>query len=74
MFILFAITLLLIIVYAALIIYYRQCWLSIPEFVQTVIIPSVKITVIIPARNEQENIKACLDSILNQSYSKNLLK
>jgi glycosyltransferase involved in cell wall biosynthesis len=35
---------------------------------------STSITVIIPARNEEENIGACLASISNQSYPKNLFE
>jgi cellulose synthase/poly-beta-1,6-N-acetylglucosamine synthase-like glycosyltransferase len=36
--------------------------------------PETKISVIIPARNEAENIKNCLDSIINQSYPKHLFE
>ena len=36
--------------------------------------PSTKITVIIPARNEEENIANCLDSVCNQSYPKKLFE
>ncbi len=36
--------------------------------------PSTKITVIIPARNEEEFIGRCLDSICNQSYPKHLFE
>lgn len=36
--------------------------------------PKTKITVLIPARNEAENIENCIDSILNQSYPKNLFE
>ncbi len=32
------------------------------------------VSVIIPVRNEQKNIKACLESIINQLYPKNLLE
>jgi len=35
---------------------------------------STFISVIIPARNEEENIGACLQSIINQSYPKNLFE
>ncbi len=30
--------------------------------------PQTKVTILIPARNEAENIKACIQSILNQKY------
>ncbi|MBA3673764.1 MAG: glycosyltransferase [Chitinophagaceae bacterium] len=37
-------------------------------------ISSTLISVIIPARNEEENISACLASVINQSYPKNLFE
>jgi len=37
-------------------------------------LPITKVTVIIPARNESENIFACLDSILKQNYPSELLE
>jgi cellulose synthase/poly-beta-1,6-N-acetylglucosamine synthase-like glycosyltransferase len=36
--------------------------------------PSTKISVIIPARNEEDNIVSCLDSVCNQSYPKELFE
>lgn len=61
-------------VYFILILYYLQCWLAIPNLkLQTSNPkPQTKITVIIPARNEERNIAACLDSVCNQSYPKDL--
>ena len=66
--------------YALLILYYWRSWVSIPGF----IVPTgscgksqklkVKITVIIPARNEEENIADCLNSVCNQSYPKELFE
>ena len=68
-----SISLVLFIVYAALIIYYRQSWLKIPYYTPGEIPPPpTKISVIIPARNEEKNIVACLDSICNQTLSKEL--
>ena len=75
--ILIAITIFLFISYGGLIIYYWQSWAQIPmgngqltngkESFTT-------ISIIIPARNEEENIKACLESISNQSYPKYLFE
>jgi cellulose synthase/poly-beta-1,6-N-acetylglucosamine synthase-like glycosyltransferase len=69
----------LFLLYALLILYYWKSWISIADFSpdryrEPVLDfkPSTKITVIIPARNEEENIAACLDSISNQSYPKEL--
>jgi len=74
-----SISLVLFILYAALIIYYAFSWNSISEYnlkpqtsnfkSQT---PNLKLSIIIPARNEDQNIKACLDSIFHQNYPKEL--
>jgi len=63
-------------IYTLFIIYYRQSWKFVPHFKVPVsgLSPSTKITVIIPARNEEENIKNCLDAIVNQSYPKHLFE
>jgi cellulose synthase/poly-beta-1,6-N-acetylglucosamine synthase-like glycosyltransferase len=62
--------------YALLILYYWKSWLAIPTFkLQTSTHkPQTRISVIIPARNEEENIAVCLDSICNQSYPKELFE
>lgn len=62
--------------YVLLILYYRKSWTCIPGFqLQTANYkPQTKITVIIPARNEKENIAACLDSVCDQTYPKELLE
>ena len=62
--------------YFLLIIYYWQSWKSISDFRLAIsdFKPSTKITVIIAARNEEENIADCLDSICNQSYPKHLFE
>ncbi|MEP7255920.1 MAG: glycosyltransferase [Ferruginibacter sp.] len=68
------IIILLFLCYSLLIIYYRQSWLDIPDFKPqtTNHKPQTRITVIIPARNEEENIGRCLDSVCNQSYPEDL--
>lgn len=72
--ILVGVTFILFIGYTILIVYYRQSWLQIHDHK-----PPTKdhrytttISIIIPARNEEENIKDCLVSIAKQSYPKNL--
>ena len=70
-------SILLFLLYAGLIIFYRQSWLSIPVSKHQSGINSkvsTSISVIIPARNEEDNIRACLDSIVNQFYPLNLLE
>jgi len=74
----FIISLLLFTGYALLIIFYTVSWKQIPRFVpsfnQLANEDSVKISIIIPARNEAANIKACLDSICRQSYPAHLFE
>jgi cellulose synthase/poly-beta-1,6-N-acetylglucosamine synthase-like glycosyltransferase len=68
-----SISLVLFICYAALIIYYRQSWLKIPSYIPGENpSPTIKISVIIPARNEEKNIVACLDAVCNQTLTKEL--
>ncbi len=66
------ISLLLFTCYAALIIYYAISWKSIPTFNLKPSTLPPKLSVIIPARNEEANIAACLDAVCNQSYPKHL--
>ena len=71
-------------VYGALIDYYRRAWKAIPTFLPA---PApaggatpgagpgssrTKISVLVPARNEEANIAACIDSLSRQSYPKDL--
>ncbi|HEY4290787.1 MAG TPA: glycosyltransferase [Puia sp.] len=58
-------------VYGALIAWYLRAWRSIPFFTPSVS-GSTHISVIIPARNEEENIVSCLDSLARQTYPKDL--
>jgi biofilm PGA synthesis N-glycosyltransferase PgaC len=64
----------LFITYAILILYYWQSWKSIPEYFPDSSTPTTKISIIIPARNEQEHIQALLQSINQLSYPKELLE
>ena len=62
--------------YALLILYYWQSWLGIKEF--RVNSPELgvktRISVIIPARNEEEFMAACLNSVCIQTYPKYLFE
>jgi len=61
--------------YSALLVYYRKNWGSIPDFkVEANSKLSTKISIIIPARNEEENIGYCLQSIIEQSYPAHLFE
>ena len=60
--------------YCALLIYYRFAWKKIRNYESQVTDRSTFISVIIPARNESRNIKACLDSLIAQSYPSHLFE
>ena len=67
--------------YVLLILYYWRSWVSIVDFSPDSyrdqildFVPTVKISVIIAARNEEEFIGRCLNSIITQSYPKHLFE
>ena len=64
----------LFILYSVLIIYYWQAWKAIPEYKIYDSPVTTKISVIIPARNEEDNISNLLDALKNQSYPSNLFE
>jgi len=72
MFIVFYITVALLVIYGVLISYYERAWKKIPVFNYKGQLENVKVSVIIPARNEEENILQCLASISRQTYAKEL--
>jgi cellulose synthase/poly-beta-1,6-N-acetylglucosamine synthase-like glycosyltransferase len=68
-------SIILLFLYSILIIYYRHVWTKIPVYSKPVDAkPKTKISVIIPARNEENNISACLDSLAEQDYPGDLLE
>ncbi|MFZ1784907.1 MAG: glycosyltransferase [Ferruginibacter sp.] len=62
--------------YTLLILYYWRSWGTIADFKWQMADGRAvtKISIVIPARNEEENITSCLDSILKQSYPKHLFE
>lgn len=58
--------------YAVLMMVYRKGWKAQPIFTTKQNKPSTKISIIIPARNEENNIGVCLDAIIKQDYPKEL--
>ncbi len=72
--ILLLITIILFILYSFLIIYYWQSWKAIPEFLLDGKRPQTKISVIIPARNEEENISSLLQALDQQTYPRELFE
>lgn len=69
-------TLGLMLVYGILIRFYEQAWKSIPSSGEAALLhsPLTKVTVVIPARNEEENIGRCLRSLSAQHYPAELLE
>ncbi|MEO1260449.1 MAG: glycosyltransferase [Bacteroidota bacterium] len=61
--------------YFFIIIKYIRGWESLAEwYLPTRYIPKIKVSVIIPARNEEGKIIACLNSILKNNYPENLFE
>src|SRR4051794_32098892 len=63
--VLIAITATVFVFYAAIILYYWRSWESVPEYLPSGTAGHT-ISVIVPARNEQQNILHCLNSIAHQ--------
>jgi cellulose synthase/poly-beta-1,6-N-acetylglucosamine synthase-like glycosyltransferase len=69
------ITSLLLLAYCVLILVYRHWFLQLPAYqAPAERRPATRFSVIIPARNEAENITACLGSVLAQSYPEDLFE
>lgn len=67
--ILVVITGFLLVLYAVLIIYYRKWFLALqPYILPEHIAPATRFSIIIPARNEEDYIGACVQCILDQDY------
>ncbi|MFT3937155.1 MAG: glycosyltransferase [Chitinophagaceae bacterium] len=70
----FYIAIFLLLGYGLLFQFYSSWWKEAPDFNAGNFTPTIKISVIIPARNEAENIAACLQSISHQNYPAHLLQ
>lgn len=62
------------IVYVVLVLYMRNGWMRIPYFKSEEHFPNEKVSIIIAARNEEQNIAKTLDGIMAQDYPKELLE
>ncbi len=60
--------------YVVLLLVYRYGWQHQQVYEPVNADPSVFVSVIIPARNEQDNISACIESVLAQRYPGHLLE
>jgi cellulose synthase/poly-beta-1,6-N-acetylglucosamine synthase-like glycosyltransferase len=68
-------TVCLTLLYVSCIILYAKCWKNLPFFKNTEgSPPKTFISVLIPARNEADNILPCLKAILNGNYPKDLFE
>ncbi|RYX88602.1 glycosyltransferase, partial [bacterium] len=68
------ILIILFLLYAALIIFYWRNWNAIPEFTLGPEPSFIRLSVIIPARNEEENIAALLEALERQTYPRDLFE
>lgn len=64
----------LFVVYSILVIYYWRCWQAIPVFMPTGPASTTRISVIIPARNEENNIGTLLEAVSRQTYPASLIE
>ncbi|MFT4762634.1 MAG: cellulose synthase/poly-beta-1,6-N-acetylglucosamine synthase-like glycosyltransferase [Paraglaciecola sp.] len=65
----------LMVAYVALIWRYLAIWKTIPVWqIPNAFIPKTVISILIPARNEAENIEKCLSAIFKQNYPRALLE
>lgn len=60
--------------YIGLIYYYRDLFIRLTPFSNETATPSVKFSIIIPARNEEDCIGKCIESIYRQQYPVNLFE
>lgn len=71
----FIISIVLFGLYFFLLLYYRQSWVSLPDQnLKASANSHTRITVIIPARNEEATIRDCLESVCGQDYPKQLFE
>ena len=72
---LFVLQLILFILYASLLFFYRRNWLLMPVIqVDEAYHPKTRVSVIIAARNEEKNIASCLFSVAEQNYPPGLFE
>ncbi|MGC4233400.1 MAG: glycosyltransferase [Niabella sp.] len=61
--------------YTVVIYYYNSSWRAMPDYQpKNIIIPNIRFSVIIPARNEESNIGRLLESLSNQTYPGDLFE
>jgi poly-beta-1,6-N-acetyl-D-glucosamine synthase len=63
-----------ILLYSILLLYYYSSWQGIPVYTPSGITPAITLSIIIPARNEENNIGPLLNALLAQSYPSSLFE
>lgn len=61
-------------VYVVLVLYMRAGWMRLPIIKPSTVVPQTKLSVIIAARNEEDNIGRTLDCLMAQDFPKELLE
>lgn len=61
-------------VYVVLVLYMRAGWMRLPIIKPSTVVPQTKVSVIIAARNEEDNIGRTLDCLMAQDFPKELLE
>jgi cellulose synthase/poly-beta-1,6-N-acetylglucosamine synthase-like glycosyltransferase len=74
MMILSGISILMLLAYAALLLFYRRGWMELKEFDAEGIGGDARISVVVPARNEERNLPLLLQALKEQSYSAELFE
>lgn len=74
MLVLYVTALLIALLYAALLLYYRRLYINVPTFTTQKKHLNKTVAVIIPARNEAKHIKKCIGSIVAQNYPAHLFE
>jgi cellulose synthase/poly-beta-1,6-N-acetylglucosamine synthase-like glycosyltransferase len=69
-----AICILLALFYGVMFLFYQFGWLTLPEFQSKEITGKTKVSILIPARNEEKNIANVLQDILQQTYPAELIQ
>jgi cellulose synthase/poly-beta-1,6-N-acetylglucosamine synthase-like glycosyltransferase len=70
-----AVVIIIALAYCVLLSYYRKWFLQVPYFVSNKNHPpQTRFSIVVPARNEEENIKKCLQSIIKQNYPSHLFE
>jgi poly-beta-1,6-N-acetyl-D-glucosamine synthase len=72
--ILLYITIALFVAYTALIFYYWKAWSEIPGYIASSTAYTTTVSIIIPARNEEENIGRLLSALQDQAYPKEMVQ